>query len=176
MAAERGPRLALAAASEAVRAANHSSTAWAALGMAQFRLHRNQEAEASLQRALALDADDPYAQSAMAALLHEKRHDRQAVGLTRLLENMPGTEHIVAGIREEAHRRQLAKRLVERDALPPVVFEFSVRRWVWPLAAVMLVAAMWLAVRPQTLAVMLPCTILPILFVWLVHKVFAMLS
>jgi len=118
MASERGPRPAIEAATAAVRAAAHSSTAWAALGLAQFRLRRRREAEASLHKALKLDPNDPYAQSVMAALLQDKRQDSQAVALSRLLEETPGTEQIVADIRDEAKRRQFAKRMVEREAFP----------------------------------------------------------
>ena len=56
-----------------------------ALGLAQFRLHRRQEAEVSLTRALQLDPNDPYAQSVMAMLLQDQRQDSKAVALAVLL-------------------------------------------------------------------------------------------
>ena len=73
MASERGPRPGELAAKAAVEADANSSTAWAALGLAQFRLHRRREAEASLRRALQLNPNDIYAQSAMVALLQDLR-------------------------------------------------------------------------------------------------------
>ena len=73
MATKRGPRLAEEAAREAVEADEKSSIAWAALGLAEYRLHRRREAEADLRRALKLDPNDIYAQSAMVVLLQEQR-------------------------------------------------------------------------------------------------------
>jgi Tfp pilus assembly protein PilF len=173
MASERGPRPALDAALEATRAAGGSSTAWAALGLAQFRLHRREEAETSLRKALELDPNDPYAQSAMATLLQDKAQDNQAVALTHLLEDVPGTEEIVAGVRQEAKRRQVAKKLVEREALPDAVFEVTVRRWFWPVLAAALVGLMWYGIRPESLATLLPTVVIPLLLVWIAYRLFA---
>lgn len=117
LAAERGPRLAEEAANEAVVANHKSSTAWAALGLAQFRLRRRNRAEATLTRALQLDPNDPYAQSAMVTLLQDRRDDASAIALADLLTDTPGTEHLVETIRAEAKKRQLEKKLVERGVL-----------------------------------------------------------
>ncbi|MFC1596492.1 tetratricopeptide repeat protein [Planctomycetota bacterium] len=117
MAAERGPRLAEEAANEAIVANHKSSTAWAALGLAQFRLRRRKRAEATLTRALQLDPNDPYAQSAMVTLLQDQRDDASAVALADLLTDTPGTEHLVEAVRTEAKKRQLEKKLVERGAM-----------------------------------------------------------
>ena len=83
MATERGPKLAEAAAHAAIEADAASSTAWAALGLAQFRLHRRGDAEASLRRALELNPNDIYAQSAMVTLLQEQRRGQQGRGVGR---------------------------------------------------------------------------------------------
>lgn len=156
MASERGPLLAERAAAEAVRANGNSSTAWAALGLAQFRLHRHGEAEASLQRALKLDPNDPYAQSVMVTLLQEKRQDKKAVALAHLLEDTPGTEDIVANVHREAKDRQVARRLVEKKAFPDAVCGASVFRRAWPaLAAVMIAFVLFLMA-----------------LVWLLQKIF----
>ncbi|NQT14936.1 MAG: tetratricopeptide repeat protein [Planctomycetes bacterium] len=117
MAAERGPRLAEEAANEAIVANHKSSTAWAALGLAQFRLRRRKRAEASLTRALQLDPNDPYAQSAMVTLLQDRRDDASAIALADLLTDTPGTEHLVEAVRKEAKKRQIEKKLVERGAM-----------------------------------------------------------
>ena len=172
MASERGPRPALEAATEAVRTCGNSSTAWAALGLAQFRLHRRDEAEASLQRALELDPNDPYAQSAMVSLLQDKRDDKRAVALAHLLEETPGTEQIVAEVRHEAKRRQVAKKLVERDALPATVFEVTVRRWFWPALAAAMIGALWLLIRPDSPDIALACLVIPLMLVWVVRKIY----
>ena len=70
-----------------------SSIAWAALGLAEYRLHRRREAEADLRRALKLDPNDIYAQSAMVVLLQEQRQDDRAEALADLLAENPGTPH-----------------------------------------------------------------------------------
>ena len=88
-------------------------------GLAQFRLHRRQEAEASLRKALESGPQRPLRPVGHGQrCLQDKRQDKQAVALTHLLEETPGTEQIVAGVRQEAKRRQVAKKLVERNALP----------------------------------------------------------
>jgi Tfp pilus assembly protein PilF len=143
MASERGPRLAEQAANEAVAANHKSSTAWAALGLAQFRLHRRRAAEASLSRALQLDPNDPYAQSVMATLLHAQRKDSGAVALTDLLEDTPGTEAFVQRIRGEARKRQIERELIERRAVREPTYQESPRQfWLWLIVAVMTIAGL----------------------------------
>lgn len=172
MAAERGPRLAEDAAREAVRVNSTSSTAWAALGLAQFRLHRREDAEVSLRRALELDPNDPYAQSAMATLLQEKREDKKAVALAHLLEDVPGTEDFVQSILGEAKRRQVARKLVERKALPDAIYQVPLRPRFWLVLAVGLTAALWVLVQPHSCGAILPCVLVPLILVWLAYKVF----
>ena len=114
MANQRGPKLAEQAAKEAIEADAGSSTAWAALGQAQFRLHRRAEAEASLRRALQLNPNDIYAQSAMVALFQDRRDDAKAEALVGLLEEHAGTEDLIASVRDDAKQRQIARMLLER--------------------------------------------------------------
>lgn len=114
LAFERGPRIAEEIAQQAVRLAPDSSTAWAALGLAQLRRHRLKEAEVSLGKALRLDPNDPCAQCAMLFLLREERQNEKALALSKILEDTPGTEAIVNSIRREATRRMIATKLVER--------------------------------------------------------------
>jgi len=157
MASARGPRLAVLAAQDAVDADNGSSTAWAALGLAQFRLRRRQEAEASLKRALQLDPNDPYAQLVMAKLLQDQRQDTKAVALASLLEDTPGTQEDVDSIRREAKKRQIARMLVERHADPESVsHERRPAWWVWVLGAVMIIAGLAVIIPPVTLLSCLP--------------------
>ncbi len=115
MAQERGPRPAEEAARQAIEIDDNCSTAWAALGLALYRLRRRDEAHASLQRALALDPNDLYAQSAMAVLLQDECRDDQAEAIADRLEDKPGAEEFVEQIRSEAKRRQIARILVERN-------------------------------------------------------------
>ena len=72
------------------------------------------EAEASLRRALELNPNDIYAQSAMVTLLQDRRQDSKAEALVGLLEEHAGTEELVAAVRDEAKRRQIGRMLVER--------------------------------------------------------------
>ena len=156
MATERGPKLAKEAAQAAVEADANSSTAWAALGLAQYRLHRRAEAEASLRRALRLNPNDIYAQSAMVTLLQDRRQDSKAEALVGLLEERAGTEELVAAVRDEAKRRQIGRMLVERkvdvDAPPPEPRNYF---WIWALAVATLVGLLFSFFGPMYLPIVL---------------------
>jgi Tfp pilus assembly protein PilF len=144
MATERGPKLAKQAAEAAVTADANSSTAWAALGLAQYRLHRRAEAEASLRRALELNPNDIYAQSAMVALLQDRRQDGKAEALVGLLEEHAGTEELVATVREEAKRRLVGRMLVERNVdVDAPAREPRSYFWIWALAVATLVGLLY---------------------------------
>jgi Tfp pilus assembly protein PilF len=173
MASERGPRLAEEAAQEAVRADENSSTAWAALGLAQYRLHRRQEAQASLGRALELDPNDLYAQSAMVVLLQDQRQDTKAQALAHLLEDSPGTEEFVASIRAEAKRRQIDRMLLERKAIPEEVSTESLRRrGFWLALAAATSAGMCVLIQPQGAIPLLLCLIVPLAILFCLRQVF----
>jgi Tfp pilus assembly protein PilF len=169
MATERGPKLGEQAARDAVEADPASSTAWAALGLSQHRLHRRSEADASLRRALALDPNDIYAQSAMVALLQDQRQDGKAEALVGLLEGHAGAEDLVAAVREEAKRRRIGRMLVERKANPDSV----ARRprsyfWIWILAAATLVGLLFSVVGPANLPLALAAAAVLLFFLHLV--------
>jgi Tfp pilus assembly protein PilF len=136
MASERGPKPAEEAARTAIEADAGSSTAWAALGLAQHRLHRHHDAETSLRRALALDPKDLYAQSAMLTFLQSHSKDAKAEALADLLAEHAGTEELVAAVHDEAKQRQIARMLVERKVdLGGLDMEPRRYRWIWLLAA-----------------------------------------
>ena len=144
MATERGPKLGQQAAEAAVEADAQSSTAWAALGLAQYRLHRRADAETSLRRALELNPNDIYAQSAMVTLLQDRRQDHKAEALAGLLQEHAGTDDLVAAVRDEAKQRQIDRMLVERKvniAGPPREPRSYV--WIWVLAAATLVGLLF---------------------------------
>jgi Tfp pilus assembly protein PilF len=144
MATERGPKLAKEAAEAAVQADPKSSTAWAALGLAQYRLRRRAQAEAHLRRALELNPNDIYAQSAMVTILQDRHEDNQAEALAGLLEEHAGTEELVTAVRDEARRRRIGRMLVERkvdvDAPPRQPRSYF---WVWAMAVATLVGLLF---------------------------------
>lgn len=172
MAYERGPRLGEEAALRAIAAAENSSTAWAALGMAQFRLRRHEEAAESLKRALKLDPNDCYAQLAMARLLQERRQDNQAMALASLLEDTPGTEPLVEEIRQQAKRRQVAMKLVERKALPEKHDGVPRHANRWLVLAAMLSAAVVILIGPTTPLSWFLSMIVPVVVMWPLRKIF----
>ena len=158
---QRGPKLAEAAAREAVEADAQSSTAWAALGLAQFRLRCRTEAEESLRRALTLNPNDIYAQSAMIAVLQDRRDDRGAEALAHLLQEHAGTEEFVASIRDEARERRIARMLMERKIdLDEVVSEPKSYGWVWLLGGGTLLAMISFFLDPWAPAVVVAVTLL----------------
>ena len=85
LATERGPRLAIRTAEKLIGTSPGVATAWAALGLAQFRLHRAEQAEKSLRRALQIDPKSPEAQSAMIRLLKRRGEHRQAEAIRDVL-------------------------------------------------------------------------------------------
>jgi len=173
MASERGPRLAEQAAQEAVCADEGSSTAWAALGLAQYRLHRRKEAEASLRRALELGPNDLYAQSAMVVLLQDQRKDTKAEALAHLLEGSPGTEEFVESVRAEARERQIARMLLERKAIPNEVSAESLRRrGFWLAVAAAMIAGMCVLIQPQGAIQLLLCLIVPLAILLCLRQLF----
>ncbi len=170
MAQERGPKLAEVAAREAIAANENSSTAWAALGRTQFRLHRYAEADASLQRALKLDPNDPYAQQAMMDLLHQRRQDGKAVALASLLQDTPGTEQIVEKIRSEVASRQIARKLLERRAMPEPNFDNPRHRWNWLFVAAFLMTGLLLLFQPATPTALAICVIVPMILLYPIRR------
>lgn len=170
MANERGPKLAEQAAREAVEACADCSTAWAALGLAQFRLHRPADAEKSLRCALELDPNDIYAQSAMVALLHDCRQDERADALVDLLQKHAGTEEVVAAVREEAKQRQIERMLVERkvDVGGPAR-EPPSRGWIWMVAAASLIGLLASLLGPIYLPILI---VLAIVLLYAFHRLF----
>lgn len=173
MASQRGPRLAERAAREAVDADGASSTAWAALGLAQHKLRRRNEAEVSLRRALELDPNDMCAQAAMVVLLQDQRKDRKAAALADLLRDRPGTEEFVDSVHEQAQRRQIAKMLVERDALPRPPSGVSPRRVaMWLVTASVMIAGLCLLIQPHDPRAIVLCVVFPLLFLWCLRRLF----
>ncbi len=170
MAAERGPKLGEQAAREAIEADSDSSTAWAALGLAQFRLHRRNDAENSLQQALRLNPNDIYAQSAMITLLQDQHEDGKAEALAGLLEEHAGTEELVAAVHREAKLRRVERMLVERKVDPDEVStEPRTFRWMWLLVAVAVVAPLLYLIDPwlSLAVVVLTVVLLIVLRQWL---------
>jgi len=165
MAQQRGPRPAEQAARAAIDADPSNSTAWAALGMAQYRLHQYREAERSLCEALRLDPNDIYAQSAMAVLLQQTGRDDQAVAITRLLEDVRGTEDFVQSVRRGAQQRRLARMLADRNVMPELPERESASyAWVWALAiAMLLVPVVLIAFAPKSIGLFLVILLVPLL-------------
>lgn len=173
MASERGPRLAEEAAREAVEANETSSTAWAALGLVEFRMHRREQAEESLRRALALNPGDIYAQSAMAALLQEQGRDAEAEQFAARMADTPGTEQLVESIREEARQRKLERLLIQRRIVrDPTAGLWPRRLAIWLVIIASLIAGIYLVVCPHGPGVIIILFIFPLLLLWCLRQLF----
>jgi len=173
MASERGPRLAEETAREAVEANETSSTAWAALGLVEFRLHRREQAEESLRRALALNPSDVYAQSAMAALLQDQGKDTEAEQFAARMAGTPGTEQLVESIREEARQRKLERLLIQREIVPdPTVGLWPRRLAIWLVLVSSLIAGIYLILNPHGPGIVIILFIFPLLLLWCLRQLF----
>jgi Tfp pilus assembly protein PilF len=167
MASQRGPKLAMNAAREAVEADENSSTAWAAMGLTEWRLRRRREAETSLRRALRLNPNDLYAQSAMLVLLQDKRQDAQAEALAELLQDIPGTEDLIESVRSEAKRRRVAGILVERNlAHEPERPDAWRQLIVWLIAIPAVVGVVFWIFQPDRLAGVVAVVLALLFVVW----------
>ncbi|MEE8451216.1 MAG: tetratricopeptide repeat protein [Thermoguttaceae bacterium] len=173
MASERGPRLAEKTAREAVEANETSSTAWAALGLVEFRLHRREQAEESLRRALTLNPDDVYAQSAMAALLQDQGKDTEAEEFAARMADTPGTEQLVESIREEARQRKLERLLIQRDVVAdPAAGLWPRRLAIWLVVFASLIAGIYLVLNPHGPGIVIILFIFPLLLFWCLRQLF----
>lgn len=114
MAWERGPRPAELAAREALAANEQSADAWAALGLAQHRMHRTSAAETSLKRALQLDPNNAMAQSAMVIVLRSQHRDDKAAALVEVMQDDPGNAGFVEAMRKDLRGRKAVRTLLER--------------------------------------------------------------
>jgi Flp pilus assembly protein TadD len=172
LASARAPKPAEQAAQNALAADANSATAWAALGMAQFRMHRRAEAEESLRRALTLNPQDVAAQSAMVLLLQEQGRNVQAEILADRLEAHPGTEELVETVRQQAKHRRLAARLIARrlpvESAPAGNFR---RLWIGVLLTAAVVGGMLFLAFPGEPLLILLCVTIPLalgaFFYWL---------
>lgn len=197
MAAARGPRLAEGAANEAICGDGKCAAAWAALGLAQFRLRRRLAAEASLKRALELGPNHPYAQAVMLALLYDRRDNAQAVALAKLLDDSrrteefiatrlflrscgfpdaAGTDEIVETIQDEAKKRQIEKKLIERRAVREPTYYAASPRKLWLsliLAAVMTAGLLVLALaQPDWNPLLVALAFTPLVLFWIFRGFF----
>jgi Tfp pilus assembly protein PilF len=167
MVSERGPRLAREAAEAAVSAEQSSSTAWAALGLALFRLRRFREAEKALRRALRLEPGNVRAQSAMVKVLQEKGQVDKAAALADVMQDIPAAEDIVQSVREEEKWRRIHQAMLERPAiLQSVVRQPRSHRWLALLVGLATVAMLVVLFRPPNPLVVLALAVLPVLLLW----------
>ncbi len=167
MAYERGPKLAERAAAEAVRADEKSASAWAALGLARLRLHRMDDAEAALKRALKLDPNSVRAQSAMVILLQKQGKDSSALALTNLVEDSPGSEAFVDAVRAQAKERRISRVILEREEVQDELFAEPRRHlWAWIGSGVLLVGTLLLLFRPDSPGSVFFCVVIPLLCLW----------
>lgn len=158
---------------DAVELQTRLSTAWAILGLAQFSLHRFQDADGSLRRALSADPNNPFALATMAVLLHQRRQDDKAIAVTRLLEDTPGASELIDEIRQKAQQRQFAREIVERNAYlePQRVPGFSI--WVWLTVWLVVSAVVLLVFQPSSPLGYVLGTAAPLVFVLLLRKLFS---
>jgi tetratricopeptide (TPR) repeat protein len=100
LAAERAPTVAEPVARQAVAAAPSAPAGWRALGWTLMRLHKLDEAEACLRKALELAPGDAGSMICLAQLLNQTARPAEARDLARML----GWDPALADVAEELHR------------------------------------------------------------------------
>jgi Tfp pilus assembly protein PilF len=164
LANERAPKIAETFAQTAIETDETSSTAWAALGLAQLRMHRRADAETSLHRAIELNPDDIYAQSAMVALLQDKGLDREAIKLASRLSEHAGAEDLADDLRKESKERKLAAMLVERNIdLRMPAAEPTKRFWPYAIIISLVLGVVFYIIAPDRLPLAIALALLPLL-------------
>lgn len=106
MAYERAPRVAEKAAMKAIDAAPDQPDAWAALGMAQYRDKRADEAEQSLNEALQLDPDSVHCRWVLANIFKWTGQDEKAAALAKLLAEAPAGKQYAGEITEHLRKKR----------------------------------------------------------------------
>lgn len=146
LALHRAPRVAEEAARDAVRAGSDSAVAWAALGLAQHRLHQPSLAKNTLKRALQLDPNDARAQAANLIVLEERGEAASAAALAQLMADNPDNAQLVDCVQRQARQR----RAWAMTAGSPLAIQFPrparVLAWWFWFAGGMLVIALAAAV------------------------------
>lgn len=135
MAQERGPRPAAIAARKAVDADTESPLAWAALALAQYRLHQRTDAETSVRTALRHGPTNGLAQALMVTLLRERGEDAQAAALVDVMQDDPEAGPFVAAVRKDLSRRRAIRAAFDRPGLAALLVgqhrEPKAARWLW---------------------------------------------
>ncbi|MFP3937558.1 MAG: tetratricopeptide repeat protein [Phycisphaerae bacterium] len=116
-------------AQKAIRAEPSSPHAWAALGLAQYRLGRPAEAKSSLRRALELDPESDRAQMAMESLLRTvgRRSGSQAVA--QIMADLPEAQQLAEKVYEQLRTQELsweqAREITTGGSQPPAELRYK---------------------------------------------------
>lgn len=108
LAIDRRPDAAERVARRAVRAAPESPHAWAALGVAQYRLKQTAEAKSSIRRALELDPSSDRAQLAMESLLRSIGRRGGSVAVAQMMSELPEARELARKVYEHVRQQELS--------------------------------------------------------------------
>jgi Tfp pilus assembly protein PilF len=108
LAIDRRPEAAERVARKAVRAAPDSPHAWAALGLAQYRLKRTPDAKSALRRALELDPTSDRAQLAMESLLRSVGRRSGSAALAQMMEELPEARELAQKVHRQLREKELS--------------------------------------------------------------------
>jgi len=106
MAYERAPRLAIKAARNAIDLNPQDADAWAALGMAQFRNRKNDEAERSVNEAIKLNPQSLHSYWVLANMYKWLGKDDQAQALAKLMADLPMGKGMAEDIHEHIRKKR----------------------------------------------------------------------
>lgn len=106
MAYERAPRLAIKAARDAIDLAPKNPDAWAALGMAQFRDRKNEEAERSLNEAIKLNGESLHSYWVLANVYKWQGKDDKAQAIAKLMADLPMGKGMAQDIHEHIRKKR----------------------------------------------------------------------
>ncbi len=108
LAIDRRPDAAERIARKAIRTAPESPHAWAALGMAQYRMKQTAEAKSSLRRALELDPSSDRAQLAMESLLRSIGRRSGSAAVAQILADLPEARQLAQKVYEQLRDQELS--------------------------------------------------------------------
>jgi Flp pilus assembly protein TadD len=163
---ECAPKLAEAAAREALTRHPESARCWTALGHALDRQHRLTEAESCFKRALDLDPSSAQSQSLMTEFLILRGRDAEGASLAKIMEDGPLRDYALRAQKIVARRQALQKAFESEEYRQAARYKPNLKKEIWRGAALTIgitlycLLAIWAVTVGMNVLLILPLVLL----------------